>query len=120
MDSMQASLDAEVRAKAEALRIKKKLESDINELEIALDHSNKANAEAHKAIKRYQGQLRDVEGAYEEENRQRQEIAERAGLADRKANALQPKGDMRRCKRSAQGSPTARGHCLVRCGDIVL
>ena len=89
MDSMQASLDAEVRAKAEALRIKKKLESDINELEIALDHSNKANAEAHKAIKRYQGQLRDVEGAYEEENRQRQEIAERAGLADRKANALQ-------------------------------
>merc|ERR1712150_141183 len=37
MDSMQASLEAETRAKAEALRIKKKLESDINELEIALD-----------------------------------------------------------------------------------
>ncbi|TRY68425.1 hypothetical protein TCAL_07484 [Tigriopus californicus] len=89
MDSMQASLEAEARAKAEALRIKKKLESDINELEIALDHANKANAEAHKSIKRYQGQLRDVEGSYEEESRQRQEIAERAGLADRKANALQ-------------------------------
>merc|ERR1712209_248550 len=41
MDSMQASLEAESRAKAEALRIKKKLESDINELEIALDHANK-------------------------------------------------------------------------------
>merc|ERR1711981_675225 len=54
MDSMQASLDAEARAKAEALRIKKKLESDINELEIALDHANKANSEAHKSIKRYQ------------------------------------------------------------------
>merc|ERR1712000_65962 len=39
MDSLQASLEAESRAKAEALRIKKKLESDINELEIALDHS---------------------------------------------------------------------------------
>merc|ERR1712173_554385 len=39
MESLQASLDAEQRAKAEALRIKKKLESDINELEIALDHS---------------------------------------------------------------------------------
>ena len=72
MDSMQASLEAEVRAKQEALRIKKKLESDINELEIALDHSNKANAEAHKSIKRYQAQLRDVEQAYEEECRQRQ------------------------------------------------
>jgi len=89
MDSLSASLEAEARAKAEALRIKKKLESDINELEIALDHSNKANAEAHKSIKRYQGQLRDVEQLLEEESRQRQEISEKAGLSERRANALQ-------------------------------
>ena len=38
---MQASLEAEAKGKAEALRMKKKLEQDINELEIALDHSNK-------------------------------------------------------------------------------
>merc|ERR1719245_1498598 len=88
MESMQASLEAEARAKAEALRIKKKLEADINELEIALDHANKANAEAHKGIKRYQGQLRDVEGLFEEESRQRRELSEKAGLADRRANAL--------------------------------
>ena len=54
MESMQASLESEQRAKSEALRIKKKLEGDINELEIALDHSNKANNEAQKSIKRYQ------------------------------------------------------------------
>merc|ERR1712024_430944 len=89
MDSLGASLEAEQRAKSEALRIKKKLESDINELEIALDHANKTNAEAHKSIQRYQGQLREVEGGYEEEKRCRIEIAEKAGLADRKANALQ-------------------------------
>merc|ERR1719190_297688 len=89
MDSLQASLEAESRAKAEALRIKKKLESDINELEIALDHANKANAEAHKSIKRYQAQLREVEGLGEEESRQKREIAEKAGLADRRAGALQ-------------------------------
>merc|ERR1711953_911482 len=89
MDSLQASLEAESRAKSEALRIKKKLESDINELEIALDHANKANMEAHKSIKRYQTQLRDTEGLLEEELRQKMEIAEKAGLAERKANALQ-------------------------------
>merc|ERR1711878_135063 len=89
MDSMQASLEAESRAKAEALRIKKKLESDINELEIALDHANKANAEAQKSIKRYQCQLREVEGAFEEESRVRREIMEKGGLAERRANALQ-------------------------------
>jgi len=88
MDSMQASLESEQRAKAEALRIKKKLEGDINELEIALDHANKANSEAQKAIKRYQGQLREAECAYEEEQRQRQEMGEKASLADRRANAL--------------------------------
>merc|ERR1712157_429152 len=57
--------------------------------EIALDHANKANAEAHKSIKRYQGQLREVEGLFEEETRQRAELAEKAGLADRRAGALQ-------------------------------
>jgi chromosome segregation ATPase len=64
------------------------LESDINELEIALDHSNKANAEAHKSIKRYQGQLRDTESLLEEESRQKMEITEKGGLAERKACAL--------------------------------
>merc|ERR1712218_708476 len=89
MESLQASLDAEQRAKAEALRIKKKLEGDINELEIALDHANKANSEAHKSIKRFQGQLREVDVLYEDETRQRGEIGEKAGLADRRAGALQ-------------------------------
>merc|ERR1712198_822690 len=88
MDSMQASLEAESRAKAEALRIKKKLESDINELEIALDRANKANSEGQKAIKRYQGSLRDTIQAYEDESRSRQQITEAVGIAERKANAL--------------------------------
>merc|ERR1739846_204168 len=88
MESMQATLEAEQRAKAEGLRVKKKLEGDINELEIGLDHSNKANAEALKSIKRYQGQLREAQCAYEEASRVRQEISEKAGLAERRANAL--------------------------------
>merc|ERR1711922_136704 len=88
MDSMQASLESEQRAKAEALRIKKKLEGDINELEIALDHANKANSEAQKSIKRYQASLRESECAYEEESRIRQEITEKANLAERRAQAL--------------------------------
>merc|ERR1712062_560411 len=89
MDSLQASLEGENKAKTEGLRVKKKLETDINELEIALDHANKANSEAHKSIKRFQGQLRDVEVLYEDEARQRGEIAEKAELADRRAGALQ-------------------------------
>merc|ERR1711982_240822 len=88
MDSLGASLEAEQRAKAEALRVKKKLESDINELEIALDHANKANAEGQKAIKRYQAQLRETITGFEEQARGRQEVMEAVGIADRKAGAL--------------------------------
>merc|ERR1712184_10680 len=88
MDSLQASLEGENKAKTEALRVKKKLETDINELEIALDHANKANAEAHKSVKRFQGQLRDVEVQFEDEARQSAELAEKSGLADRRGGAL--------------------------------
>ena len=43
MESLQASLESEKRAEVEGLRIKKKLEPDINEFEIALDDTyNKA------------------------------------------------------------------------------
>merc|ERR1712209_290801 len=88
MESLGASLEAEQRAKAEALRIKKKLEGDINELEIGLDHANKANAEGLKAIKRYQQQLRDTIQGFEDEARSRQQVCEQVGIAERKANAL--------------------------------
>merc|ERR1711994_518582 len=88
MDSLGASLEGENKAKTEALRVKKKLETDINELEIALDHANKANAEAHKSVKRFQGQLRDVEVLFEAESRQTAELAEKSGLADRRGAAL--------------------------------
>ncbi|XP_014245714.1 myosin heavy chain, muscle isoform X33 [Cimex lectularius] len=88
LDSMQASLEAEAKGKAEALRMKKKLEADINELEIALDHANKANAEAQKSIKKYQQQLKDVQTALEEEQRARDDAREQLGIAERRANAL--------------------------------
>jgi myosin heavy chain 6/7 len=106
MDSMQASLEAEAKGKAEALRMKKKLEADINELEIALDHANKAYAESQKSIKkwlikiqqlkyfncflikRYQQQLKETQQQLEEEQRARDEARELLGIAERRANAL--------------------------------
>merc|ERR1712115_601050 len=89
MDSMQASLETEQKAKAEALRAKKKLEGEINEFEIALDHSNKATKEAMKTIKRYQGQVSEHLAGASEAGKDRQDMAEKASLAGRRANALQ-------------------------------
>ncbi|XP_053645273.1 myosin heavy chain, muscle-like [Cherax quadricarinatus] len=88
IDSMQASLEAEAKSKAEALRMKKKLESDINELEIALDHTNKANSDLQKHIKKMQGEMKDMQSHIEEEQRLASEYREQYGISERRANAL--------------------------------
>merc|ERR1711881_631466 len=88
MDSIGASIETEQRAKGEALRIKKQLEGEINELEIGLDHANKANSEGLKSIKRYQGQLRETIQLFEDAARARPQVTEQVGIADRKAAAL--------------------------------
>merc|ERR1719480_664501 len=115
MESLQASLETEQRNKAEGLRIKKKLESDINEFEIALDHANKANNEALKSIKRYQGQYREAECAYEEASRVRQEMAEKASLADRRANALQ--GEMEEARALLDSADRGKRQTEAELGD---
>merc|ERR1711936_825501 len=88
MESMSASLEAEQKAKGEALRVKKALEGEINELEIGLDHANKANSEGLKSIKRYQAQLKETIQLYEDGARARSQIMEQVGISERKAAAL--------------------------------
>merc|ERR1711915_703034 len=87
-DSLGASIETEQRAKGEALRVKKQLEGEINELEIGLDHANKANAEGLKSIKRYQTQLRETIQLFEDEARAKAQICEQVGISERKAAAL--------------------------------
>ncbi|CAF1172361.1 unnamed protein product [Adineta ricciae] len=88
LESMQASLEAETRSKGEALKQKKKLESDINELEIALDHSNRNNSDLQKALKRLQQTVAEFSTQIEEEQRQRDEAREAAMAAERRANLI--------------------------------
>lgn len=88
LESMQASLEAEAKAKAEALRMKKKLESDINELEIALDHSNKSNTDLQKHLKKVQAEMRDLQVRVEEEHRMASEYQEQLGISERRVHAL--------------------------------
>lgn len=58
MESMQATLDAEVRSRNDALRVKKKMEGDLNEMEIQLSHANRQAAESQKQLRNLQVQLK--------------------------------------------------------------
>merc|ERR1711899_270574 len=89
IENMQSALETESKGKAEALRMKKKLESDVGELEMSLEHSNANNVETQKAIKKYQGQIRDAQGKLEEESRGKAIGHDQLVAADRKAHAMQ-------------------------------
>uniref|UniRef100_A0A803V4J8 Myosin heavy chain 7B n=1 Tax=Ficedula albicollis TaxID=59894 RepID=A0A803V4J8_FICAL len=58
MDSMQASLDTEARAKNEAVRLRKKMEGDLNEMEIQLNHANRQAADFQKLSRQLQAQIK--------------------------------------------------------------
>ena len=58
IDTMQANLDAEVRSRNDALRVKKKMEGDLNEMEVQLSHANRQAAESQKQLRNIQVQLK--------------------------------------------------------------
>merc|ERR1712202_50861 len=115
MDSLGASIETEQRAKGEALRVKKQLEGEINELEIGLDHANKANSEGLKSIKRYQGQLKETIQLYEDEARSRSQIMERVGISERKAAALS--GELEESKALMDSSERAKRQLEMEIAD---
>ncbi|KHJ97615.1 myosin head [Oesophagostomum dentatum] len=84
LESIQASLETEAKGKAELLKAKKKLESDINQLEIALDHANKANVDAQKSLKRLFDQVKELQGQVDDEQRHREEIRENYLAAEKR------------------------------------
>ena len=55
---MQSTLDAEIRSRNDAIRLKKKMEGDLNEMEIQLNHANRMAAEALKNYRNTQAILK--------------------------------------------------------------
>merc|ERR1711976_946671 len=93
LDSMQSALETEAKGKAEALRMKKKLEADAGDLGLALEHAIAGNAETQTTIKKYQLQVRDAQAKVDAESQAKSAAADNKVTADRKyaamANALE-------------------------------
>merc|ERR1711934_702095 len=87
IDGMQSALEQESKGKAEAQRMKKKLESDVGELDVALDHANAANQESQKAIKKYHEHIRGAQGKLEDEQRAKDAARDALIAADRRAHS---------------------------------
>merc|ERR550517_1986787 len=88
LDGMQSALEMETKGKAEALRMKKKLEADVVELETSLEHANAANAESQRTIKRYHESIRQSQAKFEDEQRAKDIARDALIAADRKAHSI--------------------------------
>ncbi|XP_035746985.1 myosin-6 [Egretta garzetta] len=89
VDSLQTSLDAETRSRNEALRLKKKMEGDLNEMEIQLGHANRTAAEAQKQLKTLQGYLKDTQLQLDDTARANEDLKENIAIVERRNNLLQ-------------------------------
>jgi len=89
IEAMQSTLEAESKAKAEALRMKKRLEADVLDLETSLEHANSANMESQKNIKKLQENLKQVQMRLDEVSRAKSLAHEELLAADRRAHAHQ-------------------------------
>merc|ERR1712241_1608327 len=89
LDNMQNALEQEAKGKSEGLRMKKKLEKDVGDLELALEHANAANLETQKGIKGYHQKIRDIQTNLEMEQREKEKCRDQFIANDRRAHNMQ-------------------------------
>ncbi|MBN3326216.1 MYH6 protein, partial [Atractosteus spatula] len=89
VDSLQTSLESETRSRNEALRIKKKMEGDLNEMEIQLSQANRQAADAQKQLKVVQAYLKDSQMQLDDALRSNEDFKENIGILERRNNLMQ-------------------------------
>uniref|UniRef100_A0A4X1SLE9 Myosin heavy chain 1 n=1 Tax=Sus scrofa TaxID=9823 RepID=A0A4X1SLE9_PIG len=89
VESMQSMLDAEIRSRNDAIRLKKKMEGDLNEMEIQLNHANRMAAEALRNYRNTQGILKDTQIHLDDALRSQEDLKEQLAMVERRANLLQ-------------------------------
>ncbi|KAI4875063.1 hypothetical protein NFI96_033358 [Prochilodus magdalenae] len=88
LESMQTSLDAEAKSRNEAVRLKKKMEGDLNEMEVQLNHANRIAAEAQKMVRNLQTQVKDLQIELDEAVHNNEDLKEQVAVTERRNNLL--------------------------------
>ncbi|KAM9784598.1 myosin-4-like [Syngnathus typhle] len=89
IESMQATLDAEVRSRNDALRVKKKMDGDLNEMEIQLGHANRQAAEVMKQLRNVQAQLKEAQIHLDDSLRSHDDMKEQVAMMERRTGLMQ-------------------------------
>ncbi|XP_047666846.1 myosin-7-like [Tachysurus fulvidraco] len=93
VDTLQSSLESETRSRNEALRIKKKMEGDLNEMEIQLNQANRQASESQKQLKSLHGHMKDMQLQLDDALRANDDLKENIAIVERRNNLLQAELD---------------------------
>ncbi|XP_014857944.1 PREDICTED: myosin-4-like isoform X2 [Poecilia mexicana] len=92
-DAMQSNMDAEVRGRSDALRLKKKMEGDLNEMEVQLSHGTRLAAEAQRQLRNTQVQVKELQMHLDDSLRNSEDLKEQLAVSERRNQLLQAELD---------------------------
>uniref|UniRef100_A0A452J0T3 Myosin motor domain-containing protein n=1 Tax=Gopherus agassizii TaxID=38772 RepID=A0A452J0T3_9SAUR len=96
IDSLQSTLDSEAKSRNEAIRLKKKMEGDLNEMEIQLSHANRHASEAtnkHEKSGRGWSITGDLQVQLDDSEHLNEDLKEQLAVTDRRNNLIQSELD---------------------------
>merc|ERR1712233_243076 len=88
VEQIQASLDNEMRARGEAIRSRKKMESDFNDLEVQLATVSRQAQDAQKQTKDNTSALKDVNQKLDDSQRLTDDLREQSSVSDRRVGLM--------------------------------
>ncbi|XP_061564717.1 myosin-4-like [Cololabis saira] len=122
METMQSALDAEIRSKNDATRIRKKMEADLNEMEIQLSHANRQAAEAQKQLRNIQSHYKERILRLDEALRSQEELKEQVSVVERRSSLMQAEVEELRAalEQSDRSRKLAEGELTDACERVAL
>ena len=93
LETIQGQLDTETRSRSEAVRIKKKLEGELSDLEIQLAHSNRQYTENNRQNKELLTQIKEVQLTIDDSDRLTEDEKEQLAVTERRLHLLQAEID---------------------------
>ncbi|XP_047426830.1 myosin-2-like [Mugil cephalus] len=88
VDNLQSALDAETRSRNDTVRAKKKMEGDLNEMEIQLGRTSRQASDATKQLRNLQTQLRDTQVHLDEAVHSQEDLKEELAILERRNNLM--------------------------------
>nr|CAB3264111.1 myosin-7 [Phallusia mammillata] len=108
IESMEASLEVEIKSRNDAMRGKKKAEAALNDSELALDHANRNLAEQMKLVRKLQVTIKEIQDQMDEDQRIHEELREQYSIQERKLTIMM--SELEETRSALESNERARKH----------